>query len=762
MAARICLNMIVKNEAPIIERCLRSVLPHVDHYVICDTGSQDGTADIIRACGDQHGMSGIIAQTPFIDFASARNRALQICRASSLSFDYILLMDADMEFMTAGPELPWRLSADAYSLLQRNDRMSYFNTRLIRRDVPAKYVGVTHEYLEVSASSLPFHQAWFFDHACGSSRSEKTTRDLKLLLGGLAQEPENSRYHFYLAQTYKDDGQFAEAIVWYTRRIQAGGWAEEVWYAIYMRALCHLALGNTAQFIEGCLHAYDQRPSRAEPLHALARHYRETGQSEACLMFCEVGQTIPFPVEDQLFVHDHVYRSGFLEEASISGYYCQAPARKALGRAACLRLTVEREVDEKVRRTARRNAFFYATSAQDMFSTCSIRPIDLRVGESERCTNPSICMLNGKPTGVVRVVNYALNGYSYRVLDDSGTIRTTSALVAFDSQWNIVRDRRIIDRTLTSEHPLGVVEPDGAPGHNASTSKTLPRFDTDIRGFEDCRLFEWRSRPWCVACARDTNPDRRAELVVLALDDEGDVVRAYVNRAIHPDQHQKNWMPLVSDDNLYLIYSSDPTTIVRFELDASGDDASAFTVVDTLLPNFALDHCRGGTQAVEILNGFLCLVHETIEGMLGSRNYLHRFVRFDHDFRVVAVSDPFFFKKLGVEFASGLVYDAAQRALIVSFGVGDSEAMLAVMDADRVLAALETRQTHKDQQPPHPDPDSKTSRSTPFGREAQDGHSRWDEEYEALHDRNHNGSRRPNRESLPLSSPPVRNGVSVA
>ena len=40
---RICLNMIVKNEAHVIRRCLDSVRPHITHWVIVDTGSTDRT-----------------------------------------------------------------------------------------------------------------------------------------------------------------------------------------------------------------------------------------------------------------------------------------------------------------------------------------------------------------------------------------------------------------------------------------------------------------------------------------------------------------------------------------------------------------------------------------------------------------------------------------------------------------------------------------------------------------------------------------------
>ena len=46
----ICLNMIVKNESHIIKNTLEMLCNKIkfDYWVICDTGSTDGTQDIIN------------------------------------------------------------------------------------------------------------------------------------------------------------------------------------------------------------------------------------------------------------------------------------------------------------------------------------------------------------------------------------------------------------------------------------------------------------------------------------------------------------------------------------------------------------------------------------------------------------------------------------------------------------------------------------------------------------------------------------------
>src|SRR3972149_9108675 len=70
----ICLNMIVKDEALVIERCLGSVKHLIDYWVIVDTGSKDGTQEIIK--NYLKDIPGELYESPWVDFAHNRNEAL--------------------------------------------------------------------------------------------------------------------------------------------------------------------------------------------------------------------------------------------------------------------------------------------------------------------------------------------------------------------------------------------------------------------------------------------------------------------------------------------------------------------------------------------------------------------------------------------------------------------------------------------------------------------------------------------------------------
>jgi len=96
---KICLNMIVKNESKIIRRLFDSVLPIIDFYCICDTGSTDNTIDIITEYFKEHNIPGKITREPFKDFGYNRTFSLQQCK--DIEADLLLLLDADMVLDTS-------------------------------------------------------------------------------------------------------------------------------------------------------------------------------------------------------------------------------------------------------------------------------------------------------------------------------------------------------------------------------------------------------------------------------------------------------------------------------------------------------------------------------------------------------------------------------------------------------------------------------------------------------------------------------------
>jgi glycosyltransferase involved in cell wall biosynthesis len=105
----ICLNMIVKDESAVIKRCLDSVKPLIDSWVIVDLGSVDGTQAVIKECLKD--IPGELYEKPLKGPEENCNEALQLAKGKA---DYILFMGGEdwIEFDSTF-QLP-ALSEDVY------------------------------------------------------------------------------------------------------------------------------------------------------------------------------------------------------------------------------------------------------------------------------------------------------------------------------------------------------------------------------------------------------------------------------------------------------------------------------------------------------------------------------------------------------------------------------------------------------------------------------------------------------------------------
>jgi glycosyltransferase involved in cell wall biosynthesis/predicted GH43/DUF377 family glycosyl hydrolase len=656
-AKTLCLNMIVKNEMANLERCLTSVADHIGCWVIADTGSTDGTQDYIRSFFAARSISGELHEFPFHNFEQARNGALDCAYASPLAFDYLLLTDADMELVVEDRDFRTKLTAPCYTLLQRST-ITYWNRRLVERGAAARYRGVTHEYLDVPGGDKQLLGVWFTDHADGSNRVDKFERDIRLLSEALEREPDNVRYWFYLAQSYRDAGQHAKAAEIYAKRAAMGGWDEEAWYARLQEARCMRDLGDDGGFLRQSLAAFNQRPHRAEPLYDLARYYRERGMNDTSLLFSERGLAVQRPEQDTLFVEDFVYTAGLQEEYSITAYFSTDPGRKDRGFAACNWLALNREIPAQSRELARWNLFFYLKSAQEMMPSFTARQIGFVPPEGYHPSNPSVARRGSEIVMLQRAVNFTLTAQGIYQTPNDAPVHTRNFLLGLDADLAIKSAKEILP-------------PEGMPA---------PAFK-EVQGFEDARLFVWGDKLWCIACVRELAPEGWCDQVLARIDDSSQKVCRLIDwrvlRPPGPRQHEKNWMPRISGNVLRFIYSCDPTRLV--------DDRGR--ALEQSTPAIAADQFRGGTQVISVDGRWLALIHEvSVRDKL--RYYQHRFVEFDLASRPRRVSPPFYFMKKGVEFATGLARHPDGKRLMISYGVADGEAWIATVDVGDVRSLL--------------------------------------------------------------------------
>jgi len=320
----VCLNMIVKNEAPVIRRCIDSVRPIIDQWVIVDTGSTDGTQDIIRE--HLRDLPGELHERPWRDFAHNRSEALELARRKS---DYTLIIDADdaLEF-AAPPALP-ELKADAYMLEIEDASVVYQRLQLVRGALPWRYEGVLHEYLtcEGAGPAGQLSGIRMRRNHDGARRKDPQTyrRDAAVLEVALQAETNPfllARYRFYLAQSYRDCGEWARSLEHYLARAELGFWQQEVFISLYSAAQLKERLGHPEQeVIDAYLHAAEAAPTRVEALHGASRFCRHKNRHEEGYQLAKRGLEIPMPASDALFVERWIYESGLLDEFSINAYW---------------------------------------------------------------------------------------------------------------------------------------------------------------------------------------------------------------------------------------------------------------------------------------------------------------------------------------------------------------------------------------------------------------------------------------------------------
>ena len=135
------LCMIVKNESHVILRCLESVYKYINYWVICDTGSTDGTQEIIKKFFAEKGIPGELHQREWVNFGHNRSEALALCDGKA---DYAWVIDAD-DNLDGEMILPNTTDVDGYSLLITRGNFEWWRHQIFRTGQGWKYVGVFHE-----------------------------------------------------------------------------------------------------------------------------------------------------------------------------------------------------------------------------------------------------------------------------------------------------------------------------------------------------------------------------------------------------------------------------------------------------------------------------------------------------------------------------------------------------------------------------------------------------------------------------------------
>jgi glycosyltransferase involved in cell wall biosynthesis len=360
----LCLNMIVKNEAAIIKKTLTNLASYFSfqYWVICDTGSTDGTQDIIRAFFAECDIPGELHDCPWVNFGHNRTEALELAYNKT---DYLLIFDADDE-MSGTLILP-PLTADSYRFRLGSETFQWCRPLLINNRKRFVFRAVLHEYLEAIEPVGPavlVEGSYIVLTGTSGSRSKDPEKYLKdaLMLKDAYETESNiglkARYAFYCAQGYKDYGQTENAIEWYKKVVDSNdNWAQERYYScLQLGKLYETKLNNIINALQYYIKARTFDEERIEG-HAFAMTLLRHHDLHAFVVtLAKEVMGYRKPSADKLFVFTEQYNDVIEFNCSISAYYTKD---RALGYECCQRVLANNTASASIIATSLANIKFY-------------------------------------------------------------------------------------------------------------------------------------------------------------------------------------------------------------------------------------------------------------------------------------------------------------------------------------------------------------------------------------------------------------------
>lgn len=670
---KICLNMIVKNESKIITRLLDSVVHLIDSYVICDTGSTDTTVDVICNYFEEKQIEGKVIVKKFENFGKTRSYALAQC-INEPNADFILLLDADMQLIINPllniEEFKQSLIHDSYYLMQGNDGFQYKNVRLVRNAKNFYYIGATHEYITCDTHFVPEmiekNDIFVNDIGDGGSKDTKYDRDIELLKSGLEKEPRNERYMFYLANSYKDNTQYAEAILYYNLRIVSKGWDQEIWCSHYYKGLCYKYLNKMAEAVECWLEAFHHTPRRLEPLQEIIQHYRIKGHHRTAYHFylMTTNYRNQLKGDDELFLVKDVYDYKLDYELSLLGYYMALDTYMMNN--LCINLLNVTTIHESYKENIMANYKYYAVDLKRLMNKNAMnldilkengKNMEMKHPYEFHDSTPSICFHNNQLIVVTRYVNYyidkegfykskALTG-EYYILN---SIETRNMCAIYD----------IVDNKLTLSKEFEV-------DYDTST-------DGFYRGIEDVRITSHNDAVYFTGNRITQYPDLNITIEYGKLDVETGSLSSTLLDIENKSKIEKNWVLFPDGNKQRIIYKWHPLTICdienpEFKKEELGTETVKIASTIETPPIFK--DVRGSTNGIVIDDEIWFITH--IVSYETKRHYYHMFVVLDkNSMQIKRYTRLCTFSAERIEYTLGFDYLVDKKEFIIGYSNNDS------------------------------------------------------------------------------------------
>lgn len=633
---KIILLLMIKNESRIIERCITHAIRHVDAVSVLDTGSTDNTVEVCERVLSATGKPFKISQDPFKNFGYSRTVSFRKAQefAQELGWPgdttYALAVDADMNLVVQPGFKDVKLTGNGYTVIQANGHIKYHNTRIMQVGAPWKCTGATHEYWDLGGTGkIPYEVMFIDDKNDGGCKSDKFERDVRLLSEEIKENPKNDRAHYYLGQSLKDLGRFEEAIEMFKRRIELGGWVEEVHYSYYQIGKCYDHMGKPFEMELWMNKAFEFYPRKAEPLYFMTRYFREKSQHFKAYHYYLKGRDIPYPKDDVLFIENHVYEGLFAYEATILD--CYVVGRSKQDSLESLVSYINRGVPHYIQNVWD-NMVYYAESLTGSTYKGQYTRMLMKDVNEFKASSLALLPYSGDPLRRyvmnVRYVNYEITpAGSYVMRCPKKYVKTRNGRIFLNSAYQPTEDVTMMREEYT-------------------------KYDRNIEGLEDVRIFRHDGRLRFTASSKNATNDER--IVIVTGDYDEQACRMHNTSVIESPRDsecEKNWIYVPNSalekgkGKMNFIYGWSP-----FEIGAVENGKLA---IHTTYPSCNLfGHARGSSSIVEYDGKLWAVVH--FVKYVTPRIYSHSVVQFNRDtMRPERYTIPFCFRNNRIEYCLG-------------------------------------------------------------------------------------------------------------
>lgn len=281
------------------------------------TADDDNMCDEIKTFCRENGWSCQMYKVPWQDFEWNRTAALKLAYGLG---DYLVLTDADYVWKSSKPDGSWVRDVLLKSPQTKSWKVStlanclYIRPHVIRSTLKVRFERATHEFLayidhpgeeRILGDELKIHHI-----GDGGCKADKFIRDKLALEKDLVKYGErDSRTNYYMGQTLRCLGELNGAIDFYERRVDIGGWRQEVYYSMFQHgtALKDLKRPIKRTVLPKLLEAFVYEPTRLESLFNVMEILLAHGHHKLACSLAGFAMFNTFPPPTCLFVEQVVF-----------------------------------------------------------------------------------------------------------------------------------------------------------------------------------------------------------------------------------------------------------------------------------------------------------------------------------------------------------------------------------------------------------------------------------------------------------------------